>query len=190
MSSDSLLDKKPNIRQLVPCCGQDELREGERRPEDPEVWGPLLWKILYFLIYKTQTKKCFEKILSLLKNLDKALPCSICNEHVNQYLQREPLIQLLDKPHSPEDIQFVKTRIFLWIRKLQNIIRFNHKKEIYTFTLESLEEYYKTVNITHNTFRSIYSIFAFANGGVQKGITKELKEWLRILEELKIEILG
>jgi hypothetical protein len=182
------MDDKSLIQNL-PCCGQTKLASGEN-PEDPEFWGPLLWKILYFLIYKINSTKNIEKLLVILDNLDKVLPCTACNNHVNQYKTREPLIKIENNTYSSEEILLVKLKIFLWIRKLQNIIRFNHKKEVYNFTIESLEDYYKNVNITQNSFRSIYSIFAFSNNGLQRNIRKEIKDWLRILEELKMEILG
>jgi hypothetical protein len=186
-----LMNEGNSLIQIVPCCGQIVLGPGEKSPEDPEFWGPTLWKIIYFLAYKVNSKELIQKLLFLLNNLDRVLPCSYCNNHVNQYITREPLLKIDPNIiYSEEEIQIIKIRIFLWIRKLQNIIRFNNKKELYTFTLESLEEYYKTTIITQNTFRSLVSIFAFANNSVQRTLPKERKDWLAKLEELRMELIG
>ena len=185
------MNETNSLIQNAGCCGQTVLAPGEKSPEDPEIWGPILWKLLYFLIHKVTSKESILKLLFILNNLNRVLPCSYCNNHVNQYITREPLLKIDPNIlYSEEEIQNIKLRIFLWIRKLQNIIRFNHKKEVYAFTLESLEEYYKSTIITQNTFRSLVSIFAFANNSLQRAISKERKEWLSKLEELRMEILG
>ena len=135
---------------------------------DPNVWGPLLWKLLhiqtqYIGKQTIQMLKNDEHILirKLLKQIYYVLPCSICKNHYNDYY----------KTHNSKDVKYNDINSFLidYFYDLHNSVNERNNKPI--FKKEDLvlyrsykrEQYTTLLKEFENLFKKVYAIHYYVS---------------------------
>lgn len=57
---------------------------------DPNIWGPCVWSILFFISSKTDLSKNYSYIIKLYTDIQRMLPCSHCRRHYATYILQLP----------------------------------------------------------------------------------------------------
>lgn len=93
----------------------------ERKNLDPKIWGPHLWKTMYFIGdgYPENPSELEQgSALDFFESLKLLIPCETCRENYENILT-----------NSPPDIRSKKL-LLTWINKIHNIINQELNKEI------------------------------------------------------------
>lgn len=64
---------------------------------DPNVWGPAVWDLLFYLAFHVDLKKHCQKMQTLFHLLEVMLPCSDCRRHYAVYKKQVPLVSNVKK---------------------------------------------------------------------------------------------
>tara|TARA_B100001741_G_scaffold274296_1_gene243941 strand:+ start:3102 stop:3707 length:606 start_codon:yes stop_codon:yes gene_type:complete len=81
----------------------------EENSMDPNVWGPSLWDLLFYIACNVDIKTQYDRILSLFQLLETMLPCSQCRRHYATYRAEVPPLSQI-KRNKPES-----AAIWLWV---------------------------------------------------------------------------
>ena len=84
-------------------------REMEENSMDPNVWGPSLWDLLFFIACNIDVKTNYDKIISLFQLLETMLPCSQCRRHYATYRAEVPPLSKI-KRNKQESVA-----VWLWV---------------------------------------------------------------------------
>lgn len=58
---------------------------------DPNVWGPMLWDTLFYILFNTNIHVFATELVQLLNALEVMLPCSHCRRHYAVYKKQVPV---------------------------------------------------------------------------------------------------
>jgi hypothetical protein len=69
---------------------------------DPNIWGPCVWSILFFISTKVDLNNNYDSLIRLYNDIKSLLPCSHCRRHYSTYiLQLPPNVNIkADKENS------------------------------------------------------------------------------------------
>lgn len=100
---------------------------------EPEIWGKHYWYVIETMILSMDTQEIISKesLRLFFYSLQNLLPCPVCREHLQIYLEKNDIDKYID----------TKKKIFLWIYQLRKEIQIRNKKPYPTF-----EEYLKKIN--------------------------------------------
>ena len=88
---------------------------------EPEIWGPTFWKTIYFIVFTHDTKnpQVREMVELFFFSLGALLPCADCQEHYQQYFQKNPIKKAVKD----------KQNLLKWVYHLQcDILKRKHGK--------------------------------------------------------------
>ena len=114
-------------------------------------WGNITWKLFHTLVAQIKEEhfdKVKNKLVNIVINTCKNLPCPFCAEHAsNKVLKRAYIQNIKTKEHFIE-----------FIRQLHNIVNIKLMKKVYS--INEVNNMYKNENlgIIINEFFKIYSI--------------------------------
>ena len=79
---------------------------------DPPIWGPTFWKHIHFIIltYDVHQKPIRDMIEMYFYSLCGLLPCPECQEHYQNYYQKNPIKNALSK----------KVKLWKWVYRLES----------------------------------------------------------------------
>ena len=57
---------------------------------DPNIWGPCIWSILFYISVNIDLKENMQALLKLYSDIQRLLPCSHCRRHYSTYVLQIP----------------------------------------------------------------------------------------------------
>jgi hypothetical protein len=81
-----------------------------------KIWGDAAWKYLYSIGYSAPKKMTIDQINiyeNLFELIGKTLPCENCQDHFNEYIKKNPLVQYL---------RYNPNKLNEWILGLNNFV--------------------------------------------------------------------
>lgn len=92
------------------------------------VWGSRVWTLLHRLSFYSNRQDIKGSWKNLLRILTDTLPCSLCRNHMREYINKNPLIF---PPNSSSLI--IRETIILWLYKFHNHVNLSNGREIFPF---------------------------------------------------------
>jgi hypothetical protein len=148
---------------------------------DPQVWGPLLWKILHNVSENLgkNTNKILQKdeiqyFQNMLKQIKNILPCKLCVKHYSQYYFK----------NKKENIQYDELKDYakkFFYNLHEEINKDNHKQ---SFNYDDLKIYNCSKDTVSSYVLSLDTIFKqYTQINLIKG--DELREFFKTLVALR-----
>ena len=82
---------------------------------EPKIWGPLFWKVIYYILFSfdatSEVSKDFVELFFYA--LGGLIPCGECQEHFHSYFEKNNI----------KDFLSTKEEIFHWVYMLQKEIQ-------------------------------------------------------------------
>lgn len=169
------------------CCGYipDHFVE-ERETIYPDIWGPLLWQLLYFLLHRINSTADMEELMGAIDDMIWVLPCRKCQDHYDAYFRENPLIDAVDLTAPLGTIQL---QTFAWLLRLQNTIRQQNGKEIHLFTFNDLKEYYDKHPFKYSDAARVYRFILLSTNKYHLHNPEKVQEWHRTIDTMLTKYL-
>lgn len=81
----------------------------EEASMDPNVWGPSLWDLLFFISFNVDMKEKCSDVKHLFQLLEVVLPCSQCRRHYALYRKEVPPTTIINKREEDSAAQWLWT---------------------------------------------------------------------------------
>ena len=133
-------------------------------------WGPVFWRLLHGLgehsgtvgMHRLRADE-MRAWKSMLTQLDRALPCEHCRQHLKEYIARHPV-------SIPDNYEQFRPYIRRWLYDLHEDV--NRRLGKASFPFESIDLVYKNVNL-----RGTYDVLSILVARSIQGTAVPLLSW-------------